>query len=133
MPANTPKGIFGSLTKAALMKYQQSQGLEQTGAIGPKTQAAIAGQGATPNTPTTSAPSAPASATASSTTVPTKNLQLRDSGPQVSALQSLLGVTPTTGYFGLATYQALVKYQKAHNLPATGFYGPVTRATMQTK
>lgn len=33
-----------------------------------------------------------------------------------------------TKYFGQATKKALMKYQKDHNLPATGFFGPLTRA-----
>jgi hypothetical protein len=70
-----------------------------------------------------------------------QNLQLRDTGPEVAALQKFLNaqsfVVAQTGpgspgretsTFGLLTYRALVRYQKAHGLPATGFFGPLTRA-----
>lgn len=37
----TPTGYFGSLTKAAVMGYQTSRGIEATGNTGPKTRAAL--------------------------------------------------------------------------------------------
>ncbi|HYC34762.1 MAG TPA: peptidoglycan-binding domain-containing protein, partial [Candidatus Paceibacterota bacterium] len=33
-----------------------------------------------------------------------------------------------TDYFGLRTYGALVRFQNSAGLPATGFFGPETRA-----
>jgi hypothetical protein len=33
-------------------------------------------------------------------------------------------------YFGLKTFQALVRFQKAEGLPATGWLGPMTRAVI---
>jgi hypothetical protein len=56
----------------------------------------------------------------------TRNLSLHDTGADVKALQQLLNVTPT-GYFGVKTYQALIKYQKSTGLPVTGWFGPMTR------
>jgi hypothetical protein len=69
------------------------------------------------------------------------NRQLWSEGPDILALQQFLnahGFTiATTGpgspgqetdFFGLKTYQALAKFQAAHNLPATGYLGPLTRA-----
>jgi len=35
-----------------------------------------------------------------------------------------------TDYFGMKTYKALLKFQSANGLPATGFLGPLTRAAM---
>jgi hypothetical protein len=35
-----------------------------------------------------------------------------------------------TIFFGVLTKQALMKFQKAHNLPITGFFGPMTRAVI---
>jgi peptidoglycan hydrolase-like protein with peptidoglycan-binding domain len=71
----------------------------------------------------------------------TRNLSLYDQGPDVLALQQFLNaqefpVTQSgpgspgneTSFFGLATYYALVKYQAANGLPATGYFGPETRA-----
>ena len=69
-----------------------------------------------------------------------KNLQLRDTGPDVLLLQQFLNAqgfliaqtgpgSPRneTTLFGLRTYRALAHYQKAHGLPTTGFFGPLTR------
>lgn len=71
-----------------------------------------------------------------------KNLQLYDAGPDVLQLQQFLNSqgfmiaqtgpgSPSheTTFFGLKTYSALKLYQKAHQLPTTGFFGPLTRAT----
>ncbi len=65
----------------------------------------------------------------------------QDDSSDIRTLQQFLNgagypVAPTgpgasgneTSYFGPRTYSALVKYQKAHGLPATGFLGPQTRA-----
>jgi uncharacterized surface protein with fasciclin (FAS1) repeats len=41
IPAGTSMGYFGPLTKAALMKYQASQGISSTGYFGPLTKANI--------------------------------------------------------------------------------------------
>jgi hypothetical protein len=57
---------------------------------------------------------------------------------QVSKLQQFLGITPTTGYFGVLTEAAVQKYQTARGIvssgtPATTGYGSVgarTRASM---
>lgn len=72
-----------------------------------------------------------------------RNLQLNDSGEDVRALQRYLngngfpvaasgpgspGNETTT--FGPATYAALKKFQAARKLPATGFFGPLTRAVI---
>jgi peptidoglycan hydrolase-like protein with peptidoglycan-binding domain len=38
-----------------------------------------------------------------------------------------------TTKFGALTYQALVKFQKAHGLPATGYLGPMTRSLINTQ
>ncbi len=71
------------------------------------------------------------------------NLQRYDTGPEVLVLQKILNVlgfpiaqtgpgSPgnETNFFGLRTYRALVRYQQAHVLPATGYFGPLTRAAI---
>lgn len=63
-------------------------------------------------------------------------LSLGSSGSDVSALQRILKSQgfysyPTiTGYFGTVTKQALMAYQKAHNLYPVGYAGPLTRALL---
>lgn len=97
-----------------------------------------------PIKPPTSASSAtvPRSLTPSSPSFP-KNRQLWDAGPDILMLQQFLNthgyvLTPTgngspgneTDIFGPLTYRALIKFQKATNLPATGYLGPLTRAAL---
>jgi len=73
----------------------------------------------------------------------TQNEQLRDQGPDILALQEFLNahsfpVSATgpgspgeeTDFFGVKTYQALVKFQAANDLPPTGYFGPLTRAAI---
>lgn len=70
----------------------------------------------------------------------TRNLQLRDTGADVRALQQYLnahgfpvassGVGSSaneTTYFGPATYRALKRFQAAHSILSTGYFGPLTR------
>lgn len=48
----------------------------------------------------------------------------------VTCLQTLLGVTPTTGYFGTKTKAAVMAFQTNHGLTADGVVGPLTRAAL---
>ncbi len=72
-----------------------------------------------------------------------RNLNLGDVGARVKKLQTFLNshgylVSDTgygapgheTTYFGRKTYRALVRYQKSKGLPATGWFGPMTRASI---
>lgn len=84
----------------------------------------------------------PASAFADTNTLSfSQNHQLWDRGADIAALQQFLNaqgfvvaqIGPgsaghETTLFGLLTYNALLKYQAAHDLPATGYFGPTTRA-----
>ena len=60
----------------------------------------------------------------------TRNLTVGSTGADVTALQTKLGVSPATGYFGAITKAAVVAYQTANGLPATGFVGPLTLAKL---
>jgi Putative peptidoglycan binding domain len=107
-------------------------------------------------TASTSPPTAPttsSSSTQSMTAAPpstsyqfTLNRQLWDESPDILALQQFLNshgftVASTgpgspgneTDYFGTKTYQALVKFQQGNNLPATGYFGPLTRALINSQ
>ena len=51
----------------------------------------------------------------------------------VMALQTKLGVTPATGYFGNITLAAVKAYQTANGIsPVSGFVGPLTRASLNS-
>lgn len=60
----------------------------------------------------------------------TQNLTVGSTGAEVTQLQTTLGVTPVTGYFGPITKAAVVKYQIANNISGTGYVGPLTRAAL---
>jgi hypothetical protein len=73
----------------------------------------------------------------------TRNLSLHATGADVKSLQQFLNthgfVIATSGagspgketdLFGSLTYKALMKFQKSVGLPATGFFGPMTRAVV---
>ena len=62
-------------------------------------------------------------------------MRIGNSGKEVIELQKRLsreGVyfSNFTGYFGNLTLNTVIKYQKIHNIPATGFVGPITRASL---
>jgi hypothetical protein len=74
-----------------------------------------------------------------------QNHRLHDRGADIRALQIFLNGhgfavaqngpgSPgnETSTFGLLTYQALIRFQTGQHLPATGFFGPLTRATIAT-
>jgi hypothetical protein len=58
------------------------------------------------------------------------NLWFGQSNNDVVQLQNRLGVSPTSGFFGRLTYNAVVQYQKSHGITPTGFVGPLTRASL---
>lgn len=45
---------------------------------------------------------------------------------------NLLGTNLNTGFFGFATFNALRAYQYAVGVPSTGFFGPLTRAALNS-
>ncbi len=65
----------------------------------------------------------------------TKNLFIGSRGSQVITLQTVLiqqGYMQgsPTGYFGFVTFKAVKKFQKAHDIPSTGYVGPRTRTVL---
>lgn len=59
------------------------------------------------------------------------NLKKGMRNADVTALQTKLGVTPATGYFGNLTLAAVKAYQTANGIsPVSGFVGPLTRASL---
>ncbi len=130
--------IFGGLTKQALIKFQQANSISPTGYFGPLTRARVTSFGASNTvTPAAVAPSSPSTGTF------TRNLTAGDVNAEVLLLQRYLNthgfVIVTTGpgspgqetsTFGGLTKQALIKFQQSKGLPATGFFGPMTRAVI---
>jgi len=59
----------------------------------------------------------------------TRDLTVGSRGEDVTALQALLGINPTTGYFGPITRGELMKYQALNGItPSVGYFGSKTRA-----
>ncbi|MFA6095796.1 MAG: peptidoglycan-binding domain-containing protein, partial [Candidatus Paceibacterota bacterium] len=60
----------------------------------------------------------------------TRDLTVGSSGADVTALQTKLGVSPASGYFGSITKAAVQSYQTANGVPSTGYVGQLTRAKL---
>lgn len=123
-------GYFGQMTFAAVVKYQQSVGINATGYVGPATRVKLQG-----------------SSTQQSGRVfgETKFMFNRNFGigsklsPDVLELQKilvkkgLLSADNMTGYFGSVTQTAVMQYQTQHNLESVGNIGPRTRAVLNAE
>ncbi|MDD4123224.1 MAG: peptidoglycan-binding domain-containing protein, partial [Candidatus Pacebacteria bacterium] len=58
------------------------------------------------------------------------NLEYGMDNNNVKAMQEVLGVTPTSGYFGPLTLSAVKEFQAENGIPNTGYVGPMTRAAL---
>ena len=121
-------GYFGSLTEAALKRFQSKHSLPQTGAIDAATQAKlnIVSQAET------------RLEIPGDFIVFAKDMKFGDEGEAVKALQEYLvheGSYPEaliTGLFGKLTRNAVMKFQKKYNItPVSGYVGYKTRHRMQ--
>jgi peptidoglycan hydrolase-like protein with peptidoglycan-binding domain len=104
-------GVFGNMTRNTLVKYQQTQGREQTGVVSATDAAELAlGSSAAPQ----------------GVVKPSGFAVFGERGARVTALQrSLLGAGITfaggaDGVFGAATAGAILSFQRREGLPATG-------------
>ena len=52
-------------------------------------------------------------------------------GPAVREVQTVLRVTPRSGYFGRKTLAAVKRWQRAHHIRPTGVVGPATWKTLR--
>ncbi|NET11335.1 MAG: peptidoglycan-binding protein, partial [Symploca sp. SIO2B6] len=120
---------YGELTEAAVIQFQQSQGLVADGIAGSATLNALGGSSSALN----SASSRPSSQGRSSNGI----LKRESSGPQVVQLQDQLrtvGVFTdnSTGYFGSQTEAAVIQFQRNQGLTADGIAGSATLAALST-
>jgi cell wall-associated NlpC family hydrolase len=106
----TPDGIYGRATRAAVKRWQQSHGLHADGVVGPATWAALKRAHRAAHPSTGAAP-------------------VRSRGAVVRRLQRALGVS-ADGVFGPATLAAVKRFQRAHGLVADGVVGPATWAAL---
>ncbi|MBD2462416.1 peptidoglycan-binding protein [Oscillatoria sp. FACHB-1407] len=127
-------GVFRELTEAAVIQFQQDNGLTPDGIVGPATQAALSRRVApTPQATTLTTP--PRIQTVPLATANDGLLQLGDSGPEVVTLQNRLrelgfysGVT--SGQFDAQTEEAVRAFQRSRGLTADGVVGPQTASSL---
>ena len=106
----TPDGIYGRSTAAAVKRWQKRHGLAPDGVVGPATWAAL------------KRAHRAAQRRSSGTSVRTR-------GPAVRRLQRALGIA-ADGVFGPMTEAAVVRFQRARGLVADGVVGPATWAAL---
>jgi peptidoglycan hydrolase-like protein with peptidoglycan-binding domain len=112
-------GVFGPMTQTAVVKFQQRNGLVQSGVFGSSEQSIIA----------TAAPVQTAQNT--TTFVGRQQLTVGDQGKDVKLLQQRLSdlahfESRATGYFGGLTKSAVSSFQTASRIPVTGVADPQT-------
>ncbi len=113
-------GYFGSLTKQAVISFQQAKGLTADGLVGTNTQASLGDQPRSKPQPVQE---------------PAQDiLQLGARGSQVSTLQESLAVagfrSGVNGIFDEATQNAVKRFQQAKGLTVDGVVGSQTRAAL---
>lgn len=102
-------GYYGALTKTAVIRFQNNNGLGADGIAGPLTQNKLY-----------------------SSTAKSLILKVGSSGEAVQTLQLQLKKLgyfsgTGTGYYGSVTREAVIAFQRANGLSADGIAGPVTR------
>ncbi len=131
-------GFFGELTEAAVIRFQEANGLDADGIVGPATEAALnvsssSGTGGT----TTGSGGSNTSATGGTAIASSGTLRSGDEGPAVRSLQETLTRLnyydgPITGFFGPLTEAAVIRFQQEKGLTADGIVGSQTLAALQT-
>jgi peptidoglycan hydrolase-like protein with peptidoglycan-binding domain len=137
---------YGPATERAIKALQTKYRITPTGTVGSITRLVLS---TLPYRASSSA-SCPTGTSTKPATLPTSTyvftlaLDLGSTGPEVSALQSLLSSLPNiypeklvTGTFGPLTAKAVGRFQELHNLAkpgdaAYGFVGPATRAKLNS-
>ena len=127
-------GYFGTLTKDAVIQFQQAKGLEPDGIVGTDTLLALGGQPKPGTKPVRELNSQPLPSPKPVGVATTRNLRLGDRGSQVSALQESLAVAgfpgSSSGIFDEATQKAVIRFQQAKGLAPDGIVGPQTLAAL---
>ncbi|NLJ78762.1 MAG: hypothetical protein GX329_05310 [Tissierellia bacterium] len=127
-------GIFGANTLNAVRNFQRRNGLAVDGIVGPATRSKLYG-GSTPSRGGGTS-SGGSSSSSSSGKAPITGLLRRGSrGSQVSTLQKRLNALgynagSADGIFGVLTYNAVVRFQRANKLAVDGIVGPATIAKL---
>jgi stage II sporulation protein D len=129
-------GYYGEVTAAAVEAFQRAKGLAIDGIAGDLTFKALQPAVSTapiPVTPVATAPVTPAPNTGFLST----DLGFGDSGTNVTRLQDLLRragyfSAPSTGFYGAATRDAVLRFQRANQISADGFAGRTTLVALES-
>ena len=128
-PEKLVTSYFGSLTENALKQFQAKHGVAQTGVTDAKTQILL--NAASLSDVTMHVPEALA--------ISATDLQFGQTNQDIAELQQFLAIegdypnAQITGYFGPATQQAVIAFQKKYDIvPAVGYVGRITRHTIAT-
>jgi peptidoglycan hydrolase-like protein with peptidoglycan-binding domain len=134
-----PTGTFGALTQAAVAEYQKVHGVTPAaGYVGAKTKTALFGTGETTSTASVSQSTPTTTSVATAAAGPfAEDLSFGSTGSEVSILQRFLAEDPATypqgsitGYYGLATEQAVQRFQLENGIPVSqDNYGSVDAIT----
>lgn len=129
-------GSFGSLTKAAVQKFQRAYGLDDDGIAGAKTlekvQSALSGASASSSSTSSSSSSSSASTSGLDMTT---TLRLNSKSSTVTAVQTRLKELKyytgnITGNYGQKTMAAVKEFQQKNGLTADGLAGAKTLAAI---
>ncbi|NEP14899.1 MAG: peptidoglycan-binding protein [Symploca sp. SIO2C1] len=121
-------GYYGELTKAAVIQFQQAQGLTSDGIAGVKTLATLQKLQTSSDT-----------ATSLQIDTSSPNLLKRGStGKSVTHLQHALRALgfyygPITGYYGSSTEASVIQFQQAQGLQVDGIVGAKTIVAMNAE
>jgi len=135
-------GYYGPLTEAAVIQFQQANGLSPDGIVGANTTTRLesdsaAATDASVDTPLEFESPIPEPEKPLVSARPNFILQRGDRNSQVTSLQRNLQVAgyfngPITGYYGSTTQAAVIQLQKAKGLTVDGIAGPNTRAALES-
>lgn len=138
-----PTGYYGSATVEAVKKFQQKKGLTADGIAGIATQKALYGSSYEPipssrKVSDDTKTAATASASSSSSSKRYQVLMYGDEDEYVKKLQQALYdagylKAKPTGYFGEATLEAVIAFQKKKGLTADGIAGVATQKALYGK
>ena len=123
-------GEYGSSTAAAVKEFQRRNGLTADGVAGEKTLKKLYTSGSAVSAATVRPTAASPANTSQNTQIQATLLKKGDSGSEVRALQARLMelgyLTSVDGIYGIATYNAVVAFQRKNGLTADGVAGLMT-------
>ena len=133
-------GYYGSLTQAAVMKFQKAEGLPANGIADSKTLQTLESnsQESSAEQPVIQEQEKPVTNKPLVSPSSAPILQVGNNNSQVTSLQKKLQAAgyfdgPVTGYYGPLTQAAVMKFQKSQGLPADGVAGSKTQAMLESE